>query len=72
VILVSGDLTMQVQIRCWNCEKTALSRHRVDVRQVNAADMEQLLLDEFGRRIPDIPVGWSMSGRDRLSCEECR
>ena len=71
MILVSGDFTMQVQIACSQCRRTALSRHRVSVRQANAAEMEQMLLDEFGRRIPDIPIGWSINGRHDLRCEEC-
>lgn len=71
MILVSGDFTMQVQIACSQCRRTALSRHRVSVQQCDAAEMEDTLVTEFRRCVPNIPVGWSMNGRHDLRCEEC-
>lgn len=71
MILISGDFTYQVEIKCWLCRRTALSGHRTTVQQTNVSILEEVLEKEFRNSRPNIPVGWSMNGRDRLYCEEC-
>lgn len=71
MITVSGDVAFKVEIRCGGCGRLALSHHHITLVSVPARELEAQLQYEFNHRIPDIPVGWSMSGRDNLKCENC-
>jgi hypothetical protein len=72
MILISGSFTYQVLISCCGCGKQALSRHHTHVQQASASEMQEILQAQFRTEQPDIPIGWSMNGRDKLSCESCK
>lgn len=71
MMLITGDISYKVEISCHLCGRQALSRHSTRLIGVPIDHVKELLLIDSRSKTPDIPVGWSMSGRDRISCDSC-
>lgn len=63
MILISGEFTYQVLVKCVACSKGALSRHRIRVQQKDVRELEKIIKRDFQKRIVDIPIGWISNGR---------
>jgi hypothetical protein len=66
-VLISGMFTLERPVACKICGTTFLSRHSVGVQRTSVEDLP----DFVGRLRPNIPVGWCMDGRDKITCVNC-
>ena len=71
-IFISGDLTYWVELKCKNCGKLGLSKHRMRAESISLDIFRKLVEADYNTKTPDIPVGWSMAGKDNITCETCK
>lgn len=69
IIGISGSVKLQVQNNCCVCGKNFWYRTNVDLM----SEPPKGVLQECTRLLgmPDIPEGWSMSGRQHITCPDC-
>jgi hypothetical protein len=71
VITITSRIYYKVTIHCHKCGAVALSRHVTEIHDCLSDFVTAQLMADFNRSMPNIPVGWAMSGRDKLTCSSC-
>jgi hypothetical protein len=66
-VLVSGMITLSRPLSCKECGAIFMSRHTLHLGPVSVTFLPQIAKNQM----PNIPVGWSMSGRDNITCIDC-
>ena len=72
LVIVGDKLTYSAAHFCCLCPNAFRARYTMWSVLELVRDLDEYLQRDLRTRIPDIPVGWRMDGRDKLTCPDCR